>query len=68
MGQVKLTVAKYYRINGGSTQNLGVVPDILFSSPIDPNEFGESAYLSALPWDQISSTDYKKVKELNYLI
>lgn len=68
MGQVKLTIAKYYRINGGSTQNLGVIPDILFPSPIDPNEFGESAYLSALPWDQIAPTEFDQYGSIKNLI
>ncbi|MFZ0454331.1 MAG: carboxy terminal-processing peptidase [Ignavibacteriaceae bacterium] len=57
-GQVKLTIAKYYRIDGGSTQNKGVVPDIKLPSAIDPHEFGESSEPSALPWDQIRSTKY----------
>lgn len=58
LGQVKITIAKFYRISGGSTQNLGVVPDINFPSPIDAHEFGESAEPNALPWDQISSAKY----------
>ncbi len=58
-GQVKLTIAKYYRIDGGSTQNKGVVPDIKLPSAIDPNDFGESSVPSALPWDQIQSTKYQ---------
>lgn len=57
-GQVKITIAKYYRITGGSTQHLGVIPDIAFPSVIDANEFGESSEPSALPWDQIQSTAY----------
>jgi len=64
-GQLKLTIAKYYRINGGSTQNLGVVPDITFPSYIDPQEFGESSEPSALPWDQINATNYKLFSNLN---
>jgi carboxyl-terminal processing protease len=67
-GQLKLTIAKYYRINGGSTQNLGVVPDITFPSYIDPNEFGESSQVSALPWDQIDPTNYQLYSNLNQLI
>jgi len=63
-GQLKLTIAKYYRINGGSTQNLGVIPDIAFPSYIDPHEFGESSEPSALPWDQINATDYKLYSNL----
>ncbi len=64
-GQLKLTIAKYYRINGGSTQNLGVIPDITFPSYIDPQEFGESSQTSALPWDQIDASDYKLFGNLN---
>lgn len=60
-GQVKLTIAKYYRINGGSTQHKGVVPDIKYPTPFgDSKEYGESSEPSALPWDQIAPTDYQK--------
>ncbi|MBZ0198666.1 MAG: carboxy terminal-processing peptidase [Ignavibacteriaceae bacterium] len=58
MGQVKLTIAKYYRITGGSTQHKGVVPDIEFPSAFDAKEFGESSQPSALPWDQIQPAEY----------
>lgn len=58
-GQLKLTIAKYYRINGSSTQNLGVIPDISFPSAVDPNEYGESAQPSALKWDRIRKSNYK---------
>lgn len=64
-GQLKLTIAKYYRISGGSTQNLGVVPDITYPSYIDAEEFGESSQTSALPWDQIDATDYKLFNDIN---
>jgi len=67
-GQLKLTIAKYYRINGGSTQNLGVVPDITFPTYIDPQEFGESSETSALPWDQIDATEYKLYTDLNKIL
>jgi carboxyl-terminal processing protease len=67
-GQLKLTIAKYYRINGGSTQNLGVIPDIVFPSYIDPKEFGESSQTSALPWDQIDATNYKLFSNLKSII
>lgn len=67
-GQLKLTIAKYYRINGGSTQNLGVVPDITFPSYIDPDEFGESSQISALPWDQIEATNYQLYSNLDQII
>jgi carboxyl-terminal processing protease len=67
-GQLKLTIAKYYRINGGSTQRLGVIPDITFPSYSDPQEFGESSEISALPWDKINPTNYKLFSNLSEVI
>jgi len=57
-GQLKLTIAKFYRITGKSTQDRGVEPDIKFPSPFKPGEFGESSQPSALPYDQINPTKY----------
>jgi carboxyl-terminal processing protease len=57
-GQLTLTVGKYYRVTGGSTQHKGVVPDIVLPSPIDAHMIGESTQDSALPWDQISPTPF----------
>jgi carboxyl-terminal processing protease len=57
-GQVKITIAKYYRINGGSTQMKGVIPDIKFPSLTDMYDSGESSEPSALPWDQIKTSNY----------
>ncbi|WP_296619903.1 carboxy terminal-processing peptidase [Marivirga sp.] len=59
LGQVKLTLAKYYRINGSSTQHKGVSPDIKMPSPYTAKTFGESSYQRALEWDQIRSSDFK---------
>ncbi|HVC28019.1 MAG TPA: carboxy terminal-processing peptidase, partial [Gammaproteobacteria bacterium] len=58
VGQLKLTVDKFYRVNGASTQRKGVLPDIILPTPIDPKEFGEETEDDALPWDQIASADY----------
>lgn len=58
LGQVKITIAKYYRITGGSTQIKGVVPDIKFPSLADAQEYGESSEPSALPWDQIKTSNF----------
>ena len=58
-GQIKLTIAKFYRINGGSTQNKGVVPDIIFPSYSEYSHKGESEYKHAMQWDKIASVDYK---------
>jgi carboxyl-terminal processing protease len=64
LGQVKLTIAKYYRVNGGSTQNLGVVPDISYPTMIDPKDFGESSEKTALAWDEIQSADFNKFSDI----
>ncbi len=58
LGQLKLTTAKFYRIDGGSTQNLGVTPDVKLPSAFDHKEVGESSYASALKWDKIPAADY----------
>ena len=57
-GQLTLTIGKYYRVTGGSTQHRGVLPDIELPSSVDTKEVGESSRPSALPWDQIQATDY----------
>jgi carboxyl-terminal processing protease len=57
-GQVKITMAKFYRINGGTTQHRGVVPDILFPSYYDETDFGESSQKYALAWDRITPTPF----------
>lgn len=68
-GQVKLTIAKYYRIDGGSTQHKGVVPDIKYPTPFgDSKEYGESSEPSALPWDRIAPTDYEKYGDFSRFI
>lgn len=68
LGQVKLTIAKFYRITGSSTQNLGVIPDIEYPSPVPPEEFGESANPSSLKWDRIAPTQFKKYDNLQTLV
>ncbi|MBN1299969.1 MAG: carboxy terminal-processing peptidase [Melioribacteraceae bacterium] len=59
-GNVKLTIAKYYRINGSSTQLKGVLPDIPYPTVTDPGEVGEASYPSAMKWDQISTSYYDR--------
>lgn len=61
LGSVQYTIAKFYRINGGSTQHKGVIPDILFPSAVDPLEWGESQEENALPWDKIARASYTTV-------
>ncbi len=58
LGQLTLTIGKYYRVTGGSTQNRGVLPDIDLPSAIDPDRIGESSRERALPWDQINATGF----------
>ncbi len=65
MGNVKITLSKYYRITGSSTQNVGVTPDIALPSAFDPDEFGESTMPGALPWDQIGPTPFEKTNMVN---
>lgn len=58
LGYVQYTIQKFYRINGGSTQNKGVIPDVAYPTAIDPKETGESVEDNALPWDQIKAAEY----------
>ena len=60
LGQITLTIGKYYRVTGESTQNRGVAPDIELPSYIDVSSTGESARKTALPWDTIRSSSFKK--------
>jgi carboxyl-terminal processing protease len=61
LGQVKLTIAKFYRVSGGSTQFNGVIPDIEFPSIYSAKEFGEAASEFALPYDEIPAMQFKKL-------
>ncbi|MBR9906632.1 MAG: carboxy terminal-processing peptidase [Gammaproteobacteria bacterium] len=61
LGSVQFTIAKFYRINGGSTQLRGVSPDLVMPSVIDAEEFGESSQDNALPWDQLPAAKYEPV-------
>ena len=68
LGQIKLTMAQFYRIKGGSTQSRGVIPDIVLPTPGDPADFGESALEFALPWGEIDPTDFEPFADLSGLI
>ncbi len=68
LGQIKLTMAQFYRVSGGSTQRRGVVPDIMLPTTGDPEDSGESALENALPWGEIGATDYKPVARLDGLL
>jgi carboxyl-terminal processing protease len=68
LGQLTLTIGKYYRVTGESTQNRGVSPDIELPSYIDISSTGESARKTALPWDTIRSSSFKKIKSMENTI
>ncbi len=65
LGSIQYTIAKFYRINGGSTQHRGVLPDIAFPTAINPEDWGESKEENALPWDHIQQAKYTPLNELN---
>jgi carboxyl-terminal processing protease len=68
MGQLKITMAQFFRVNGGSTQNRGVEPDIHFPSAGDPEEYGERSLDNALPWTSIPTSSYKREGDLERMV
>ncbi|HEV7716358.1 MAG TPA: carboxy terminal-processing peptidase [Steroidobacteraceae bacterium] len=58
-GQLTVTIGKFYRVTGESTQHRGVEPDVQLPSAIDMKEVGESALDSALPWDRIAGVPFR---------
>jgi carboxyl-terminal processing protease len=68
LGSVQYTIAKFYRINGGSTQHKGVIPDIQFPTAIDPAEWGESKEEFALPWDSIDAARYSSLNDISAVV
>jgi carboxyl-terminal processing protease len=67
-GQLTLTIGKYYRVTGESTQHRGVSPDINLPSPIDSELIGESVRESALPWDTIPTARFRAGEPLDSTI
>ena len=68
LGSVQYTIAKFYRINGGSTQHKGVIPDIQFPTAVNPAEWGESKEQYALPWDSINAARYSSLSDINTVL
>ncbi len=58
-GQLTVTIGKFYRVTGESTQHRGVEPDVVLASPISLEEVGESALDDALPWDRIAGVPFR---------
>jgi len=68
LGQLKLTVAQFFRVNGGSTQRKGVEPDIAFPVTLDAEDYGESTYDNALPWAQIAPVSHARLADFQPLL
>ncbi len=64
LGQLKITLAKYYRVNGGSTQKIGVEPHVEFPNIYDRDIYTENSRINALEWDKIRDISYV---DINYI-
>ncbi|MBC7697900.1 MAG: carboxy terminal-processing peptidase [Bacteroidia bacterium] len=67
-GELKMTVAQFFRINGGTTQLRGVTPDISLPATTDNESFGESSYDNALPWSQIKAANFSAAGDLKAIV
>lgn len=67
LGTIHLTIQKYYRINGSSTQLKGVVPDIILPGYYEFYDLMERNNKTALPWDELSKTSYAVSSSASYL-
>ncbi|QNA88864.1 carboxy terminal-processing peptidase [Massilia sp. Dwa41.01b] len=67
-GELKMTIAQFFRINGGTTQLRGVTPDIKLPVTTDPEAFGESSFDNALPWVSIKPANYMPAGDLKELV
>ena len=60
-GKLKATIQKFFRISGSSTQNKGVIPDIIFPTAMNIEKHGERALEHSLPWEEIAPAQYTKL-------
>ncbi|MGM4914059.1 carboxy terminal-processing peptidase [Rhizobium sp. 768_B6_N1_8] len=67
-GELKVTIAQFFRVNGGTTQLRGVTPDISLPGLSDPTSFGETSYDNALPWAQIKPANYTPADTVTKLL
>ncbi len=67
-GDLKVTIAQFFRINGGAMQLRGVIPDILFPTAPDAEAVGESTFENALPWAQIKAADFVPAGDLRAVL
>ncbi|MEO9870825.1 carboxy terminal-processing peptidase [Ekhidna sp.] len=58
LGQIKMTLAKFYRVTGSSNQRVGIAPDVQFPSIYSQEDYGEASRENALPWDEIASANF----------
>ena len=66
LGSVKITMQKFYRINGGATQLKGVMPDVVLPDPYALLDIGEKDLDYPMPWDEIAKATYGEYKIINY--
>jgi carboxyl-terminal processing protease len=66
LGSVKITMQKFYRVNGGATQLKGVMPDVALPDPYEFLEVGEKDMDYPMPWDEISKATYQEFVTINY--
>ncbi len=67
-GELKMTIAQFFRINGGTTQLRGVTPDIKLPTMADSDTFGESSYDNALPWTSIKAAPFIPAGDLKEIV
>ncbi len=67
LGQLKMTIAQFFRVSGKSTQHRGVVPDVLFPTSVGSEDYGESSFDNALPYTEIEALDYTPASKLSQL-
>ncbi len=67
-GELKVTIAQFFRVNGGTTQLRGVTPDISLPGLSDPTSFGETSYDNALPWAEIKPARYSPSDSVKSLL
>ena len=67
-GEVRMTIAQFFRINGGTTQLRGVTPDFRLPGLFDAQNFGESSYDNALPWSQVKPANYLPADNLQSIL
>jgi len=68
LGQLKITMAQFFRVNGSSTQRRGVTPDIRFPSAGNPEDYGERSYDNALPWTSIEPARFDPSGDLSRMV